>query len=203
MKQAKALGILKSGKNVFLTGSAGTGKTFVLNQYIDYLKECKIAVAVTASTGIAATHMNGMTIHSWAGIGIKETLTRVQLANMKTKKYLTKHLEAVKVLIIDEVSMLHQNQLALVNEVLQFFKENNMPFGGIQIVLSGDFFQLPPIGKSGESSKDKFAFMSPAWVLAKFHVCYLTEQFRQSDNELNTILNQIRTGFLTELGDSS
>ena len=198
MKQAKALGILKSGKNVFLTGSAGTGKTFVLNQYIDYLKERKIAVAVTASTGIAATHMNGMTIHSWAGIGIKETLTRVQLANMKTKKYLTKHLEAVKVLIIDEVSMLHQNQLALVNEVLQFFKENNMPFGGIQIVLSGDFFQLPPIGKSGESSKDKFAFMSPAWVLAKFHVCYLTEQFRQSDNELNTILNQIRTGFLTE-----
>ncbi len=198
MKQAKALGILKSGKNVFLTGSAGTGKTFVLNQYIDYLKERKIAVAVTASTGIAATHMNGMTIHSWAGIGIKETLTRAQLANMKTKKYLTKHLEAVKVLIIDEVSMLHQNQLALVNEVLQFFKENNTPFGGIQIVLSGDFFQLPPIGKSGESSKDKFAFMSPAWVLAKFHVCYLTEQFRQSDNELNTILNQIRTGFLTE-----
>lgn len=198
MKQAKALGILKSGKNVFLTGSAGTGKTFVLNQYIEYLKERKIAVAVTASTGIAATHMNGMTIHSWAGIGIKEALTRSQLVSMKSKKYLAKHLEAAQVLIIDEISMLHQNQLALVNQVLQFFKENDLPFGGIQVVLSGDFFQLPPIGKSGETSKDKFAFMSPAWVMAKFNVCYLTEQFRQSDNELNTILNQIRTGFLSE-----
>ena len=140
MKQEKALAILKSGRNVFLTGSAGAGKTFVLNQYIDYLKERKIAVAVTASTGIAATHMNGMTIHSWAGIGIKESLTRAQLVSMKTKKYLAKHLEAVKVLIIDEISMLHQNQLALVNQVLQFFKENSLPFGGIQLVLSGDFF---------------------------------------------------------------
>ncbi|KAA3650932.1 MAG: helicase [Bacteroidetes bacterium] len=198
MKQEKALAILKSGRNVFLTGSAGAGKTFVLNQYIDYLKERKIAVAVTASTGIAATHMNGMTIHSWAGIGIKESLTRAQLVSMKTKKYLAKHLEAVKVLIIDEISMLHQNQLALVNQVLQFFKENSLPFGGIQLVLSGDFFQLPPIGKSGERSKDKFAFMSPVWVQANLNVCYLTEQFRQTDDELNRILNEIRTGFISE-----
>ena len=198
MLQDKALAILKSGKNVFLTGSAGTGKTHILNQYIDYLKERKVTVAVTASTGIAATHMNGMTIHSWAGIGVKEHLTSANLANMKTKKYLKDHLEKVKVLIIDEISMLHKIQLNLVDTVLKYFKDNNEPFGGIQVVLCGDFFQLPPIGKQGELSRDKFAFMSEAWVNAKLNLCYLTEQFRQSDNNLNIILNEIRTGAMSQ-----
>ena len=194
MQQEKALAILKSGKNVFLTGSAGTGKTYVLNQYIKYLKVRKVPVAITASTGIAATHMNGMTIHSWAGIGVKEHLTPGNLVTMKTKKYLKKHLEKAKILIIDEISMLHKNQLNLVNTVLQYFKNNQEPFGGIQIVLSGDFFQLPPIGKPGEKSRDKFSFMSEAWVEANLKICYLTEQYRQSDKSLNDILNEIRTG---------
>lgn len=198
MQQEKALAILKSGKNTFLTGSAGTGKTHVLNQYINYLKERKIAVAITASTGIAATHMNGMTIHSWAGIGVKDHITHANLVSMKTKKYLKEHLEKVKVLILDEISMLHKNQLNAVNEVLQFFKENNDAFGGIQVVFSGDFFQLPPIGKNSETSKDKFSFMSEAWLSAKLAVCYLTEQYRQDDNDLNLILNEIRSGTITE-----
>ncbi len=198
MQQDKALALLKSGKNVFLTGSAGTGKTYVLNQYIEYLKARKVPVAVTASTGIAATHINGMTIHSWAGIGVKQHLTTANLISMKSKKYLSKHLEKVKVLIIDEISMLHKNQLGLVDVVLQYFKDSLEPFGGIQIVLCGDFFQLPPIGKQGESSKDKFAFMSPSWANAKFEVCYLTEQYRQEDNVLNEILNHIRSGLITQ-----
>ena len=162
MLQEKALAILKSGKNVFLTGSAGTGKTYVLNQYIEYLKERKITVAITASTGIAATHMNGMTIHSWAGIGVKEHLTNANLVSMRSKKYLKDHLEKVKVLILDEISMLHKNQLNLVDTVLKYFKNNDEPFGGIQVVLCGDFFQLPPIGNQGELSRDKFSFMSEA-----------------------------------------
>ena len=198
MLQEKALAILKSGKNVFLTGSAGTGKTFVLNQYITYLKERKVPVAITASTGIAATHMNGMTIHSWAGIGVKDHLTRANLVSMRSKKYLKDHLEKVKVLIIDEVSMLHKNQLNLVDTVLKYFKDNENPFGGIQVVLCGDFFQLPPIGNQGEMSKDKFAFMSEAWVKANLVVCYLTEQYRQNDNVLNQILNEVRSGEMTE-----
>ncbi len=198
MQQEKALAILKSGKNTFLTGSAGTGKTFVLNKYINYLKERKIPVAITASTGIAATHMNGMTIHSWAGIGVKDHISHANLVTMKTKKYLKEHLEKVKVLIIDEISMLHKNQLNAVNDVLQFFKENNDPFGGIQVVFSGDFFQLPPIGKREEGSKDKFSFMSAAWLSANLAVCYLTEQYRQEDNDLNLILNEIRTGSISE-----
>lgn len=198
MKQELALDILKSGKNVFLTGSAGTGKTYVLNQYITYLKERKIPVAITASTGIAATHINGMTIHAWAGIGIKDQLTSAQLRTLKTKKYLEKKLDKVKVLIIDEISMLHQKQLLLVDEVLKYFKMNQLPFGGIQVIFCGDFFQLPPVGQPHEESKHKFAFMSQAWVNAELNICYLTQQYRQSNDQLSVILNEVRSGRISE-----
>jgi len=198
MKQATALTLLKSGKNVFLTGSAGAGKTYVINQYIQYLRERNVPVAVTASTGIAATHMNGMTIHAWSGIGIKDKLSSADLRNMKEKKYLKDKMENAKVLIIDEISMLHKNQLDLVNTVLKFFKDPFLAFGGIQVIFSGDFFQLPPVGNSNERPRDKFAFMSKAWLEAKLAICYLTEQHRQEDNELNTILNEIRNGQVSD-----
>ena len=121
MKQETALNLLKAGENVFLTGSAGAGKTYTLNQYIQYLKARKVPVAVTASTGIAATHMNGMTIHTWAGIGIKDRVNDDDLKRMKERKYLKEHLENAQVLIIDEISMLHAKQLNLVNQVLKYF----------------------------------------------------------------------------------
>lgn len=194
MQQSTALSILKSGANVFLTGSAGTGKTYVLNQYIQYLKARKVPVAITASTGIAATHMNGMTIHSWAGIGIKQSLTARDLKLMEGKKYLKDKLEAAKVLIVDEISMLHKQQLTMVDLVLRKFKNNNEAFGGIQVIFAGDFFQLPPIGNQGELPRDKFAFMADSWVQAGVKVCYLTEQYRQSKNALTDILNEIRQG---------
>lgn len=196
MKQEQALAILKSGRNVFLTGSAGAGKTFVLNQYIKFLRARKIPVAVTASTGIAATHMNGLTIHAWSGIGVKSSLSNADLSKLETKKYLTDQLHRVKVLIIDEISMLHLNQLDLVNDVLKYFKKNQDAFGGIQVIFSGDFFQLPPIGE--ETSSKKFAFMSKAWLEANLTVCYITDQYRQGENDLNTILNEIRTGSISE-----
>ncbi len=198
MNQTKALAVLKSGKNVFLTGSAGAGKTYVLNQYIQYLKEHKVPVAITASTGIAATHMNGMTIHAWSGIGVKDYLNEADLMSLSNRKYLRDKMEAVKVLIIDEISMLHKRQLDLVNKVLKFFKSNELPFGGIQVILAGDFFQLPPVGSDAEPNKEKFAFMSEAWKETQFQSCYLTEQFRQSDNQLNEILNEIRSGFVSD-----
>lgn len=197
MKQETALKLLKAGENVFLTGSAGAGKTYTLNQYIQYLKARKVTVAITASTGIAATHMNGMTIHTWSGIGIKNHLTPDDLKRMKERKYLKEHLENAQVLIIDEISMLHAKQLNLVNQVLKFFKENDAAFGGIQVVLAGDFFQLPPVGQQGERNRDKFCFMSEAWVEAKFRICYLTEQHRQDDETLNQILNAIRSQSIT------
>jgi ATP-dependent exoDNAse (exonuclease V) alpha subunit len=193
MKQSTALSILKAGKSVFLTGSAGAGKTYVLNQYIQYLKERRVPVAVTASTGIAATHMNGMTIHAWSGIGVRTHLNQSDLEFMKTKKYLRDKLEIAKVLIIDEISMLHKTQIDMVNQVLKFFKGNDYPFGGLQVIFSGDFFQLPPVGLSTENNREKFAFMSKAWVEAKLAICYLTEQHRQEDGALDQILNEIRS----------
>lgn len=195
MQQSKALNILKSGKNAFLTGSAGTGKTYVLNQYIAYLKKHKVPVAITASTGIAATHMRGTTIHAWSGIGIKDKITRQEIKkNLMTKKYLVNAIEKTDVLIIDEISMLHRNQLDMVNEVMKVIKQETTPFGGMQVVFAGDFFQLPPVSKTGESNREKFAFMSAAWQEAAPVVCYLTEQFRQTENSLNQILEEIRSG---------
>lgn len=211
MKQSTALDILKQGHCTFLTGQAGAGKTYVLNQYIDYLRTKGIPVAVTASTGIAATHMNGVTIHSWAGIGIKDKFEQSDFRRLKDRHELTDRLKAVKVLIIDEVSMLHAKQLDLVDEVLRYFRESSEPFGGVQVVLSGDFFQLPPIGNKDETTKEKFAFMSKVWIALanslsggspKMKVCYLSEQHRQTDDETNTlslneILNQIRAQSVT------
>lgn len=196
MTQEQALNILKSGQNVFLTGSAGAGKTYVLNQYIQYLKERKVNVATTASTGIAATHMNGMTIHAWSGIGVRNFITEKDLKNLETKAYLKKQLQNAKVLIIDEISMLHKAQIEMVNTVLKHFKDPFLPFGGVQVIFSGDFFQLPPVGE--EHSKHKFAFMAPAWVEANLAICYLTQQYRQSDQTLNNILNEIRDGVITD-----
>ncbi len=198
MFQEKALAILKSGRNVFLTGSAGTGKTYTLNSYIKWLKEHKVNVAVTASTGIAATHMSGTTIHSWSGIGIKNQLSHNDLRLMRTKKYLMKNIEKTHVLIIDEISMLHRNQIDMINQALKFMRNSAQPFGGMQVVFAGDFFQLPPVSKEQEPSREKFAFMSKSWVEAAPVVCYLTEQYRQTKNELNTILNQIRTQEIDE-----
>ncbi|WP_201601227.1 AAA family ATPase [Psychrobacter submarinus] len=198
MRQSSALNILKTGKNVFLTGSAGSGKTYTLNQYIHYLRARRVPVAVTASTGIAATHMNGITIHSWSGIGIKDELTERDLSNLARKQFLADRLKDTAVLIIDEISMLHAKQLNLVNQVLKHVRKNDNPFGGIQVVVAGDFFQLPPIGSKGESNRDKFAFMSEAWLDAGFRICYLSEQHRQKSAaadgglDLDDILNQIR-----------
>ncbi|MGH1337707.1 MAG: AAA family ATPase [Aureispira sp.] len=194
MQQSTALALLKAGKNVFLTGSAGSGKTYVLQQYINYLKKRRVALAVTASTGIAATHIKGMTIHAWSGIGLRQKISTEELIAMKSKKYLREQIERVNVLIVDEISMLHRQQLELVDQVLKYFKDNQYPFGGIQVIFSGDFFQLPPVGFPGEAKRDKFAFMSPSWVQAKLNICYLTEQHRQEVGALQHILNDIRRG---------
>lgn len=206
MQQSDALLLLKSGFSVFLTGQAGAGKTYVLNQYIQYLRKNNIPVAITASTGIAATHMNGVTIHSWSGIGIKDVLSDKDFALLEARDGFAQKIKDTKVLIIDEVSMLHARQLDLVDEVLRHFSKDSRPFGGKQVVFSGDFFQLPPVGKKDETTKDKFAFMSKAWIALattmdndspQIKVCYLTEQHRQVADEedglsFNDILNQIR-----------
>ncbi|MFH1610622.1 MAG: AAA family ATPase, partial [Patescibacteria group bacterium] len=196
MRQTQALDILKTGKNVFLTGSAGSGKTYVLNSYINYLKKHRIGVGVTAATGIAATHLGGTTIHSWSGIGINDSLNNNDIKSLLKKPYLKKHFYNNDVLIIDEVSMLHAHQLDLVNTLCQAFRQSIQPFGGLQVILSGDFFQLPPIGRNGGEAQ--WVTESEIWQNMDLNVCYLTEQFRQEDIVFLNILNEIRDGQVSD-----
>jgi hypothetical protein len=201
MTQEQSLKIMKTGVNIYLTGNAGSGKTYLLNQYISYLQDHDIACAVTASTGIAATHMNGMTIHSWSGIGIKNHLEERDLEQLEDKKYLWKRFEKARVLIIDEVSMLHAKQLDMVEMVCRRFKRNDKPFGGLQVILSGDFFQLPPINKITDNPQSKencMIFESAAWKILNPAICYIEEQHRQDDDNLTEILNTIRTNSMEE-----
>ena len=157
MKQAAALELMKLGRNIFLTGSPGSGKTYLLNQYIRYLKDHKVSVAMTASTGIAATHVQGVTIHAWSGIGIKESLNETDLQHLLKKKLIKKHYQETKTLIIDEISMLHPYQLDMIDSIARYLLKRDEPFGGLQVILCGDFFQLPPVS-SGLSHPNRFAF---------------------------------------------
>src|SRR3989338_579773 len=202
MTQSQALAILKTGANVFLTGEPGAGKTHTINEYAAYLRARDIEPAVTASTGIPATHLGGMTIHSWSGIGIKYKLDKRDLYNIATNKYITRRVQPDKVLIIDEVSLLSQGTLAMVDAVCRMIKQNAESFGGLQVIFVGDFFQLPPIVKSNHNDGEqreffvvpttRFVFDSPVWERAKPVVCYLTEQYRQDDNVFLNILSSIR-----------
>ncbi len=194
MKQEEAFNLLKLGKNVFLTGAAGAGKTYLLNKYINYLKDHKVEVAVTASTGIAATHLQGTTLHSWSGIGIKDQLSEEDLEKLLASKRVKRNYKKTKVLIIDEISMLHKHQLDMVDTIARYILESTEPFGGMQVVLCGDFFQLPPISPGAIREEKHFAFEADAWKSGNFHVCYLHEQHRQGDDPLLTILNDIRSG---------
>lgn len=194
MLQNEALDLLKMGKNVFLTGAAGTGKTYLLNLYIKYLKSNQVSVAITASTGIAATHVQGTTIHSWSGIGVKESLSAQDLEKLRTNKRIKRNYKKTKVLIIDEISMLHKHQLDMVDLIARKMLGYDQAFGGIQVVLCGDFFQLPPVSSGVMEAEKYFAFDASAWKTGDFHICYLQEQYRQRNDPLLDILNDIRNG---------
>ncbi len=193
MQQDEAFDLLKMGKNVFLTGAAGSGKTYLLNRYINYLKDNSVSVAVTASTGIAATHLQGTTIHSWSGMGIRESISDKDLEKLLTTPRVKKNYKS-KVLIIDEISMLHKHQLDIVDAIAKYILECNDPFGGMQVVVCGDFFQLPPVSSGPSYGEKQFAFEATAWKNGDFHVCYLHEQHRQGDDPLINVLNDIRSG---------
>lgn len=199
MTQQTALSILKTGANVFLTGEPGAGKTHTINQYTAWLREHGVDPAITASTGIAATHIGGMTIHSWSGIGIKKMLTGEDYARMLENERLVTRLTRTSVLIIDEISMLDARTLDAVDGVCRSLRQDGRPFGGIQIVFVGDFFQLPPVSRMGEP-KPQFAYRSQAWRDAEPIVCYLSEQHRQQDAPYLSVLASMRSGRISEDG---
>ncbi len=195
MKQDHAEKLLKMGHNVLLTGAAGSGKTFLLNQYIRYLRNSNIHIGITASTGIAATHLNGRTIHSWAKIGIEEKMTKSQLKKLFKDKQFFNKIQNTSTLIIDEISMLSASRLDLVDDICKAIRQDMRPFGGIQIVLCGDFFQLSPVARGEEDSR--FITESAIWKKMNAKVCYLSEQYRQKDKEFVDILNNIRDDKVT------
>ncbi len=196
MTQKEALDILKLGHNVFLTGPAGSGKTYLLNQYIRYLREQKIPVGITASTGIAATHMGGTTIHSWVGMGIADSMTAEEIKELFKRQYLRSRFSKTHVLIIDEISMLHAQRLDLIEEICSTFKRNSEPFGGMQIIMCGDFFQLPPVTRKDEPPA-AFVNSSQSWKEMQLQICYLDEQHRQDDRAFLRVLNDIRNSDVT------
>lgn len=198
MTQKEALEILKCGYNVFLTGPAGCGKTYLLNQYIDYLRDRDVMLGITASTGIAATHLNGRTIHSWCGMGILERMSKSQIKGLTEKEHLWERIRYAKVLIIDEISMLNANRLDLVDSICKEFRENPfLPFGGIQVVFCGDFFQLPPVARTIKDD-GRFVVESNIWQSMDLKVCYLEEQYRQDDKRFLQVLNDIRDNKTSE-----
>ena len=208
MRQTEALAILNAGANVFLTGAPGAGKTYVLNEFIRQARADGASVAVTASTGIASTHINGQTIHSWSGIGVATALSASLLKLIKSRR--KRKIQATDILVIDEVSMLHAWLFDMVDQVCREVRRDPRPFGGIQVVLSGDFFQLPPVSVSGRNrdliaptpefiaSRERYAraglnpegFITESLVWPELNpvICYLTEQHRQDTGELLTVL---------------
>ncbi len=208
MTQAEALAILKTGANVFLTGEPGSGKTHTINQYVAHLRSCGIEPAITASTGIAATHIGGFTIHSWSGIGIRRDLTKYDLDRIGQNRNVVRRVGNAQILIIDEVSMLSARTLSMVEAVCREVRHNPQPFGGLQVILVGDFFQLPPINRrendedqesfTPDVGKQQFAFFSPTWNTLNPLVCYLSEQHRQEDAVFLEFLSAIRRATVVE-----
>lgn len=145
MTQDEALELLRTGASVFLTGQPGSGKTHTVNRYLRELAEAGIGYAYTASTGIAATHGHGTTIHAWSGIGVRDALTGRDLDGLAANRRLAGRIEKASVLIVDEISMLPAHSLTLVDTVCRHIRASTAPFGGLQVVLVGDFFQLPPV----------------------------------------------------------
>jgi ATP-dependent DNA helicase PIF1 len=204
MTQDEALALLRTGASIFLTGQPGSGKTHTVNRYLRELARAGVDVAYTASTGVAATHGHGTTIHAWSGIGVRETLTRRDLDVLASNRRLATRIEKANVLIIDEISMLPARSLTLADTVCRHLRATPAPFGGLQVVLVGDFFQLPPVvrrrteagmldfadGEDGFGAE--FAHASSAWRDLDPTVCYLSEQHRQDDQPFLELLDAIR-----------
>jgi ATP-dependent DNA helicase PIF1 len=195
MRQAQALNVMLSGRSVFLTGPPGAGKTYVLNEFVRRAIRAGKTVAVTASTGIAATHIGGTTIHSWSGLGIRDELSDKDLLWLRGNERLEKRYRSTDVLVIDEVSMLHGSRLDMVNVACKLLRDDQSPFGGLQVILVGDLFQLPPVTRGGPVD---FAHTSGAWQELSPAICYLAEQHRQSGGGLLAVLEAMREGQLSE-----
>jgi ATP-dependent DNA helicase PIF1 len=190
------------GQNIFITGPGGTGKTRLIKNFIDHIKSTNESFAVCAMTGCATIllNCNAKTLHSWSGIKIAKG-TKTEVINMVLRnKRIVKNWKKTKGLILDEVSMLSKKIFEIIEELARIIKGSTLPFGGMQVVFTGDFYQLPPVGRDGEPDTEKFCFESPIWnqVFKPENQIELRTVFRQNDPKYIDILIQIRQGELSE-----
>jgi ATP-dependent DNA helicase PIF1 len=190
--QRLAIDNIESGKNVFVTGCAGSGKSYLLH----YLKENikNKFLQITATTGIAAVNIGGTTLHSWACLGLEELPIEQIVKNIMSPKgiHVRRRIQSTEVLAIDEISMLSRETFENLNTLLQAVRCSSEPFGGIQLIMFGDFFQLPPV------KSENFCFESDLWKNENIKTIILKEVFRQDDKRFVELLNNIRYGRVLE-----
>ncbi|KAH6585888.1 hypothetical protein BASA50_000834 [Batrachochytrium salamandrivorans] len=186
---------VNQGLSLFFTGNAGTGKSFLMQEIINALRikfPHQEQVAVTASTGIAACNIGGCTLHSFAGIGLGNGKKEDLATHIIRNKKLRIRWERVKVLVIDEISMIDGHLFDKIEYIARTVRGNNLPFGGVQLVISGDFLQLPPVNQT-----PFFCFEAQTWTQAVPYTIMLNKVFRQKDPKFVSILNQLRLNTLT------
>jgi ATP-dependent DNA helicase PIF1 len=196
--QKQAVYAVEDGESIFVSGSAGTGKSYLLQ----YLKTnySDSGLHITASTGIAAVNVGGQTLHSWAAIGLGNLPPEQIIENLFSAKFsrVRRKLKLAKMLAIDEISMISAPIFDLINDLLKAVRQNEKPFGGLQLILFGDFLQLPPINKERQSSDYQFCFQSKAWKELNPKPIMLETVFRQKDQSFVKLLNNIRFGEIDE-----
>jgi ATP-dependent exoDNAse (exonuclease V) alpha subunit len=191
-KQLEAFNVVKNGENLFLSGSAGTGKSFTIKKIVEYLEHNNKNYGLTALTGCAASLINGQTLHSYLLLGIDKSLKDIYID--LSKKYIPKYkaLKSLDTLIIDEISMMSNELIELIDELFKLIKSNTLSFGGIQVIMVGDFHQLPPI-------TGNYCFTSPVWNALNMHNIILTDLIRQKDDlVLQEILEELRNSKISD-----
>lgn len=191
-KQLQAYEYIKKGENIFITGAGGTGKSEIIKIYYNEYKYSK-KIGLTSTTGTSALLINGQTLHSFLGIGLGKSSIDILVRIILGKSLLKKKWENLQTLIIDEVSMLSPDLFDKLEEMSRIIRKNDDPFGGIQLILSGDFLQLDPIG-----SNDKLCFHSDSWNDCIKNVIYLQENIRQDNKEFQDCLNEVRIANVSE-----
>ncbi len=187
----KILTLLKNGENVFLTGFAGTGKSYILNKLKEKFKK---KLVITSTTGIAAVNVKGQTLHSWAGVGLCRNTVFNTVEKIKKRPTQYKQIMNCKILAVDEISMLNIEAFEYINEVLRAVRECNEPFGGIQVLFIGDFFQLPPVEK--EQQESRYCFDSHVWKELNLQNVVLKKNYRQNEQNFITALAHMRENCL-------